>query len=257
MLTRILFATTLAALPLLAASSGSAGQATAVAVSPEGHLITNRHAVDDCDALGVQASSYVRDDAPVRPAQLVATSDEADLAVLQADLRPDAPHAPILVWPDWHVFVPTPDTRVVQGGFPVKPDLDEDSDLQGKIQVTFAEVHTIPDRIETLPHSGVMAAATSYGGSGSGVFTSQGYLVGLVYAGGTDELTRRLQRSDAWPENPMGPPVVYHTLTPIARFMDANDVPLTAHRTDKARDLAGNSPVHGWVIAVTYKMVCR
>lgn len=247
----------LIAIVLFSADASAAKQGSGIAVSAKGHILTNRHVIEGCKQIAVQASRYIPGIQPFRPAEMVALSEREDLAVIRADLRPDAPYAPILVSPDHYVIIPTSKTRLVHGGFPTRPGLSDDSPFHGRIQVTFVKVHSVPELTRDRPHTRVMAAATNHGGSGSGVFDMQGNLLGLVYAVVPDAGMKALQQAGRWPERPMGRPTLFYTLTRIARFLTEARIPSTFQRTDNARRMSGNGPVHGFVGLVTYKVVCR
>lgn len=235
----------------------AAKQGSGVAVSAQGHILTNRHVVEGCEDLTVQASRYTPGHQPFRHAEVAALSEDEDLAVIRADLRPNAPYAPVLVSPDHYVIVPTMQTRLVHGGFPTRPGLPEESALHGHVQVTYVKVHPLPELTANRPHTRVMAAATNHGGSGSGVFDMKGNLLGLVYAIVPDKGMRALQQARRWPERPLGRPTLFYTLTRIARFLTEARVPFAYQRTDNQRRMQGNAPVHGFVLQVVYRVICR
>ncbi len=64
---------------------GSGGLGTGFYVSPAGHLVTAKHVAD-----GETNFTVIDNDQPNRPAKLVATSQEHDLALLQIDAQPPA-----------------------------------------------------------------------------------------------------------------------------------------------------------------------
>lgn len=233
----------------------SAKQGSGVAVSAQGHILTNRHVIAGCKDVAVQASRYLPGIQRFRRAEVVAVSEREDLAVIRADLRPDAPYAPILVAPNYYVIVPTTDTRLVHGGFPTRPGLSPDSPFHGRVQITYVKVRPLPELTAERPHTRVMAAATNHGGSGSGVFDMNGNILGLVYAILPDEGMQALQEVGRWPEIPLGRPTLFYTLTRIARFLTEAHVPFAFQRTDNERPMPG--PVHGFVIQVVYKVVCQ
>ena len=140
---------------------GQNGKGTAFLVSPTGHLLTNHHNVDECSAVTAGWSETGRFDATV-----VAVDPDADLALLETDMRPSA-HAA------FRSGAPRQGERVVTFGFP------GELATQGNVSVGYVAATLGPgDDEDTIQ----ISAPIQGGSSGSPVADGSGRVVAVVKA---------------------------------------------------------------------------
>jgi S1-C subfamily serine protease len=226
---------------------------TGVLVNPLGHILTNRHVVEGCSSFVVRSPGFTDKERTLHRATLLASSSAFDLAILKAELPEGRVFAPLLVWENLHSFLPLDGKEIVQGGYPmhVAPEI---------IKVTFGYVREVPgllQRVGAQRNSLVMEADTDGGGSGSGVFDLHGNLIGLVYARVSDEFTQKLIEASFWRFPNYGNPILFHDLDAIVKFLTESGVGFRYQIVESSKPLQGRAPVHGWVIRVTYQIVCQ
>jgi len=136
--------------------------ASGFVVSPEGHIVTNRHVVNRCQSISVRTDSGT-----VAPAQIVALHRQDDLAVIRTDL-------PVAASASFRVGARIrPGDDVVAVGFPLAGLLaDEPSVTTGSVSA-LAGIHNNQSMLQ-------MSAPVQQGSSGGPLFDASGNVVGIV-----------------------------------------------------------------------------
>ena len=151
-------------------------------VSRDGHIVTNRHVL--LDAAGGRPKRIAvifNDTREWRPASLVSTAVDADLALLKMDVADEYPTVAAIAPSASAVRVGSP---VAMIGFPLSLDTP-----QGKAGATgFTAASTLgPGTVSKLLEDVVQIDAfASTGSSGSALFDGRGRLIGVIYGGARD-----------------------------------------------------------------------
>ena len=138
-----------------------AGTGTAVALTNDGFLITNAHVVDGCDSVILDTADGGFE------ATLVRESNTYDLAILRVQLNKPSKTL------RFRIKEPELGAAVTVYGYPLSSVLSRNGNL------TFGNVSAL-DGGATGPHLIQLSASIQPGSSGSGVFNSNGELVGIV-----------------------------------------------------------------------------
>lgn len=147
-------------------------------VSPDGHIVTNRHVVLDANGNTPRRIAVIFNDTREwRPASLVRTSREADLALLKMDESGEYPVVAGIA----------PSARAVRVGSPVAIlgyPLSLDTPMQGSGMNILAASTLGPGTVSKMLDDVVQVDAfAGTGSSGSGLFDARGNVIGVIYGG--------------------------------------------------------------------------
>ena len=147
---------------------------TAFGVTPDGLLATNRHNVrTEAGHLATRIGVKFANTDNLRPAHVVAVSDDADLALVRVDEPGSYPAVTGIAESLASLRVGAP---IVTIGFPLAMDTPMEGDSV-KTSLTAGTVSKI------LPSVVQIDAFANHGSSGSPVFAGDGKVVGIVYGG--------------------------------------------------------------------------
>lgn len=147
-------------------------------VSSAGHIVTNRHVVLDAKGGPPRRIAVIFNDTRAwRPATLVRTSRDADLALLKMDDSDDYPTVAGIA----------PSGKAVRVGSPVAIlgyPLSLDTPMQGSGMNILAASTLGPGTVSKMLDDVVQVDAfAGTGSSGSGLFDARGHVIGVIYGG--------------------------------------------------------------------------
>ena len=197
---------------------------TGFLINFDGQLLTAKHVVDECSGLTVskefdgQPQSFA--------ARLIAISPDYDLAVVEADLPLALDLAPIFTSRDLDQIQPAIGDPVTVGGYShqdlaIVPDEIYITTSRGSVR---SATGLFAPQGDLRPMSFVVAADIQRGGSGTGVFTDSGALVGLIYAIFSERDQAKLAELGVWRSFDPGRPALAHSSQAIVTFLDTADV---------------------------------
>lgn len=167
-------------------------------INKEGDFITNRHVVRGCQSIAVRTPGGDR------PAQLIASDDKRDLAILRTQITPDAV-APLR----WNINdLRLGDTLYVYG-FPGEAGA---AGTPTFVNTTLSAIHGPGGQAEWLQ----LAAASQQGNSGGPVLDSSGNVIAVIF--GRAEIYET-SRNDASAPKLIGKSGVAITLAELRDFL--------------------------------------
>lgn len=139
------------------------GFGTAFRVSPAGHLVTNRHVVEGCTAIGLVSGNKV-----TARLQLVATDPKHDLALLAGPVSTD--------WAALRAAdEPVQGEDVLVYGYPLPGMLSASGQLGAGMVTALTGIRSDPDQMQ-------IDAPLQRGNSGGPLLDRRGQVVGVVFA---------------------------------------------------------------------------
>ena len=178
------------------------GFGTAFRVSPAGHLVTNRHVVEGCAAIGLVSGNKV-----TARLQLVATDPKHDLALLAGPASTD--------WAALRAAdEPVQGEDVLVYGYPLPGMLSASGQLGAGMVTALAGIRSDPDQMQ-------IDAPLQRGNSGGPLLDRRGQVVGVVFA--KLNALRVAQLTGDLPQN-----VNFAVrLAPLKRLLERHRVPYT------------------------------
>jgi S1-C subfamily serine protease len=148
---------------------GIVGNGSGFVVSPDGHILTNRHVVADKNRM-----FRVRfDDGSEKQAEVVAIDTQYDVALLKVKADKPLPYLKLA-----STDRPNPGAQCLVLGYPVASLLDF------HMQVTSGEISSVTDK-QSDNYQVTLTANTTHGNSGGPIVDRSGNVVGVLSAGAT------------------------------------------------------------------------
>lgn len=206
------------------------GFGTAFRVSPAGHLVTNRHVVNDCAVIGLVSGNKV-----TARLQLIAADPKHDLALLAGPASTD--WAPLRATNE-----PVQGEDVLVYGYPLPGMLSASGQLGAGMVTALTGIRSNPDQIQ-------IDAPLQRGNSGGPLLDRRGQVLGVVFA--KLNALRVAQLTGDLPQN-----VNFAVrLAPLKQLLDGHRVPYTVGAPSDAE--LSNQQIAARARAWTVPIACQ